>query len=199
MAPTWRDHDRRYGAVNLARSSAGYRSAPPLRNRWFADSALERTGFEPSVPLLRKGLSAVAERRCRTDKLDGVIKHRSSPETTVVGRGPPLDGRLFDGGTDGSNPSSSSGESGTNRDRGDQRSLACGGTEGSSSLPSSGGSFSAGGFCGSRRMKPVFTAARVRSFSAIGVPKAFRPRALIKPLTQCRHTGTLVARIASSK
>src|SRR5215472_6346981 len=32
------------------------------------DSPLEGTGFEPSVPLLRKGLSAVAERRCRTDK-----------------------------------------------------------------------------------------------------------------------------------
>ena len=26
--------------------------APPLRNRWFADSPLEGTGFEPSVPLL---------------------------------------------------------------------------------------------------------------------------------------------------
>src|SRR6516225_1283045 len=38
-------------------------------------------------------------------------KHRSSPATTVVGRGPPLFGRLFDGGTDGSNPSSSSEES----------------------------------------------------------------------------------------
>ena len=69
------------------------------------------TGLEPSVPLLRKGLLAVAERRYRTDKLDGVIKHSSSRETTVVGRGPPLHGRLFDGGTDGSNPSPSSGES----------------------------------------------------------------------------------------
>src|SRR6516165_7174032 len=27
--------------------------APPLRNRWFADSLLEGGGFEPSVPLLR--------------------------------------------------------------------------------------------------------------------------------------------------
>jgi hypothetical protein len=75
------------------------------------DSPLEGTGFEPLVPLLRKGFSAVAERRCRADKLDGVIKHRSSRETTVVGRGPPLHGRLFDGGTDGSNPSSSCKES----------------------------------------------------------------------------------------
>jgi hypothetical protein len=79
--------------------------------RFAGDSPLEGTGFEPLVPLLRKGFSAVAERRCRADKLDGVIKHRSSRETTVVGRGPPLHGRLFDGGTDGSNPSSSSGES----------------------------------------------------------------------------------------
>ena len=68
------------------------------------DSSLEGTGFEPSVPLLRKGLLAVAERRYRTDKLDGVIKHRSSRETTMVGRGASLDGRLFFGGTDGSNP-----------------------------------------------------------------------------------------------
>src|SRR5215831_6947502 len=37
------------------------------------DSPLEGTGFEPSVPLLRKGLSAVAERRCRTDKLEGSL------------------------------------------------------------------------------------------------------------------------------
>src|SRR5262249_14100198 len=37
------------------------------------DCPLEGTGFEPSVPLLRKGLSAVAERRCRTDKLEGSL------------------------------------------------------------------------------------------------------------------------------
>src|SRR6516162_4659526 len=30
---------------------------------------------------------AVADERCRIDKLDGVIKHRSSRETTMVGRG----------------------------------------------------------------------------------------------------------------
>ena len=51
-------------------------------------------------PALVKGLSAVADERCRTDKLDGVIKHRSSRETTMVGRGASLDGRLFLGGTD---------------------------------------------------------------------------------------------------
>jgi len=54
---------------------------------------------------------AVADERCRTDKLDGVIRHRSSRETTMVGRGAFLDGRLFLGGTDGSNPVPSSGES----------------------------------------------------------------------------------------
>jgi hypothetical protein len=42
-----------------------------------------------------------------------VIKHRSSREMTMVGRGPLLQGRLFHGGTEGSNPPSS-GESGTN-------------------------------------------------------------------------------------
>ena len=62
-------------------------------------------------PALVKGLSAVADERCRTDKLDGVIKHRSSRETTMVGRGASLDGRLFLGGTDGSNPVPSSDES----------------------------------------------------------------------------------------
>src|SRR6516162_4823276 len=60
----------------------------------------------------------VAEGRSRTDKLDGVIKHRSSRETTMVGHGATLDGRLFLGGTDGSNPSPSSTESATNLDLG---------------------------------------------------------------------------------
>ena len=62
-----------------------------------------------------KGISAVADERCRTDKLDVVIKHRSSRETTMVGRGAALDGRLFLGGTDGSNPVPSSGESANHR------------------------------------------------------------------------------------
>src|SRR5215469_13444010 len=44
-------------------------------------------------------------------ELDGVIKYRSSRETMMVGRGVSLDGRLFLGGTDGSNPVPSSGES----------------------------------------------------------------------------------------
>ena len=58
-----------------------------------------------------KGLAAVADERHRTDKLDGVIKHRSSRETTMVGRGASLGGRLFLGENDGSNPVCSSGES----------------------------------------------------------------------------------------
>ena len=62
-----------------------------------------------------KGLSAVADKRCRTDKLDGVIKHRSFRKTTMVGRGASLDGRLILGGTDGSNPVPSSGESANHR------------------------------------------------------------------------------------
>src|SRR6516162_6386008 len=66
-------------------------------------------------PDLVEGLSAVADVRCRTDKLDGVIKHRSSREPTMVGRGASLDGRLFLGGTDGSNPVPSSGESTNHR------------------------------------------------------------------------------------
>ena len=43
----------------------------PRKFRFATDSALEGTGFETSVPLLREGLLAVAERRYRTDKLDG--------------------------------------------------------------------------------------------------------------------------------
>ena len=75
------------------------------------DCPLEGTGFEPIGPARVKGLSALADERCRTDKLDGVIKHTSSRETTMVGRGASLEGRLFLGGTDGSNPVPSSGES----------------------------------------------------------------------------------------
>jgi len=70
-------------------------------------------------PALVKGLSAVADERCRTDKMGGVIKHRSSRETTMVGRGASLDGRLFLGGTDGSNPVPSSSESANHRFRDD--------------------------------------------------------------------------------
>src|SRR5438270_1798255 len=62
-------------------------------------------------PALAKRLSAVAEGRCRTDKLDGVIKHRSSRATTMVGGRAALHGRLFLGGTDGSNPVPSGEES----------------------------------------------------------------------------------------
>ena len=39
-------------------------------------------------PALVEGLSAVADERCRTDKLDGVIKHRWSRETTMSAAGP---------------------------------------------------------------------------------------------------------------
>jgi hypothetical protein len=42
--------------------------APTLRNRWFADSLLEEDGFEPSVPLLRKALLGVANRRRRHER-----------------------------------------------------------------------------------------------------------------------------------
>ena len=61
-----------------------------------------------------KGLSAVADERCQADKLDGVIKHWSSRETTMVGRGP-LSTAVFLGGTDGSNPVPSRGESANHR------------------------------------------------------------------------------------
>jgi len=53
-----------------------------VRNRLTAGGNRIRT----IGPALVKGLSAVADERCRADKLDGVIKHRSSRETTMVGR-----------------------------------------------------------------------------------------------------------------
>src|SRR6516164_9581243 len=63
---------------------------------------------------LRKGSLGSAEQRCRTDRLDGIMKPRSSRETSVVARGSLFDGRLVDGGTDGSNPSPSTEESHAN-------------------------------------------------------------------------------------
>src|SRR6516164_8939194 len=52
------------------------------------DSSLEETGFEPSVPLSEKGLSAVAERRCRTDKLNGSLSTGRLPRRRWLGAGP---------------------------------------------------------------------------------------------------------------
>jgi len=84
------------------RESAGLFARSPVvhwRNRLAAGGNRIRT-IGPA--LCEKGLSAIAG---RTDKLDGGIKHRSFRETTMIGRGPPpLRGRLFHGGTDGSNP-----------------------------------------------------------------------------------------------
>ena len=54
-------------------------------------------------PALPKRSLGCCRRGRRTDKLDGALKHRSSRETTMVGRGVSLHGRLFLG-TDGSNP-----------------------------------------------------------------------------------------------
>jgi len=44
------------------------RRARSQRNRWFADSPLEGTGFEPPVPLLRKALLGVANRGRRHER-----------------------------------------------------------------------------------------------------------------------------------
>jgi len=51
------------------------------------DSPLEGTGFEPSVPLFAKRVSRLWP--AGPISWTGVIKHRSSRETTMVGRGPP--------------------------------------------------------------------------------------------------------------
>ncbi len=69
-------------------------------------------------PALAKGLSAVAKGRCRTNKLDGVIKHRSSTRDDNGWPRTSLHGRLFLGRTDGSNPVPSSVEVRTRRSSG---------------------------------------------------------------------------------
>ena len=43
----------------------------PARDKFAPDSPLEGTGFEPPVPLLRKGLPGLAEWRCRNDSGSG--------------------------------------------------------------------------------------------------------------------------------
>src|SRR5215469_4780244 len=65
----------------------------PVSNRWFADSSLEESGFEPAVPLRRLRVRGEegGEDRSRLDS------RRTGP--------------LLAGGTNGSNPLPSSGES----------------------------------------------------------------------------------------
>ena len=75
------------------------------------DSPLEGIGFEPLVPLLRKVSRLLPTRDAGPISWMGSLSSSSSRETTMVGRGASLDGRLFLGGTDGSNPVPSSGES----------------------------------------------------------------------------------------
>ena len=80
------------------------RSGSQLTRRWREpDSNQLSRSCERSLGCCRRGR--------RTDKLDRVIKRRSSRETTMVGRGASPHGHLFLGGTDGSNPVPSSGES----------------------------------------------------------------------------------------
>jgi hypothetical protein len=60
------------------------------------DSPLEGTGFEPSVPLFAKGVSRLLP--AGPIIWTQVIKHRSSRETTMVGRGPLLHAVFFTAG-----------------------------------------------------------------------------------------------------
>src|ERR1700751_6058217 len=74
-----------------------------VRNRWFADSALEGTGFEPSGPR-GKGPTLRMSVLLRSDFSVGGEPTRGDIERLVVSRG-----------TDCSNPVPSSAESSTNR------------------------------------------------------------------------------------
>src|SRR5215475_9550913 len=97
-----------FGAISTA-------GIPPPPDRKFADSPLEGTGFEPSVPLLRKGSPGC----CRTKMPDRQAGW--GHQAQVVSRDDggwaraPLHGRPFDRGTDGSNPFRSSGEAANSR------------------------------------------------------------------------------------
>jgi pimeloyl-ACP methyl ester carboxylesterase len=50
----WRDHADDVRGLGIDSGHFIPEEQPPLRNRKFADSPLEGTGFEPSVPLLRR-------------------------------------------------------------------------------------------------------------------------------------------------
>ena len=58
------DRDR----MSAALPWVSYREGPK-----FADSQQEEGGFEPSVPLLRRGLPSVVDGRSRADRLDPVL------------------------------------------------------------------------------------------------------------------------------
>ena len=69
------------GAAPARRARCGD-LAPPLRNRWFADSPLEGTGFEPSVPLLRR----LSSGRCQSETAarKGGATYRFRSETAML-------------------------------------------------------------------------------------------------------------------
>jgi hypothetical protein len=105
-APRWRPRSR------LRRSPAHQRSSLQWTLSWREPDSNHRYRSYERVSRLLPNVDA------------GPIRwmgYRSSRETTVVGRGPLFPGRLFNGGTDGSNPSSSRRESAANLDRGRQR------------------------------------------------------------------------------
>jgi len=73
------------------------RTRSTISNQKFADSLLEGSGFEPSVPLLRKALLGVANRRRR---------HEGRSHLQVRDGDACPHSHSLRGGTDGSNPSS---------------------------------------------------------------------------------------------
>jgi hypothetical protein len=89
------------------------RSARPLcRSPWFAqDAALERTGFEPPVPLLQRALLLAGHPGRRHENRNQL---RSGPRPRWLPSGP-FHSRFVLGGTTSSNSSSSSGESANSR------------------------------------------------------------------------------------
>src|ERR1700720_1864067 len=91
-------------------AAARRRIIRPPACRFAHDSPLEESGFEPSVPLLRKRLLRVAKGRSRNDWLGSRIKLWSSREM-AIGWGRPLRGRPVHGVTEISNLVCSSRES----------------------------------------------------------------------------------------
>ena len=66
-------------------TAAKVRGFSPIASGFTAETdwLLEESGFEPSVPLLRKGLPGVAEGRSRNDWLGSCIKLWSSREMAI--------------------------------------------------------------------------------------------------------------------
>ena len=99
----------RSGCIGSARPDGIFFVAQPFHCAVGTDPAPEENGFEPSVPLLRKALLGVANRRRRHERRSHL--QVSGPKRQCL-PGVAANSLSLRGGTASSNPSSSRGESG---------------------------------------------------------------------------------------